>query len=290
MDRRLSCRLSKKHIKIRVMDMVGELACLREKGRGRPEPVRLGPLEAVRWTVYAPEGLSERRLERRLRRAERELCAAHVGRVVLRGGFPYGDRLERLRPVDPLPLWRETADLLALGLLDVRGVAYRRGTVALSAPRMCAELERAARRLCPLVRGLLIDVPGGEDYARYLQAKFGLPVTPPAAGAEVTVAFGPGGGRWGRSLELYGQADLGGLTVTAEGLELAEDCRDQVLALLWEQGEVKREQLIARPGAASGGGSPGPPPGDGLQRGLPCRGAPCGALLSARAESNQRHA
>ena len=224
--------------------MIGELVCLREKGRGRLERVKLGPLEAVRRTVYAPEGLPEWRLERRLRRAERELCEAHVGRVVFRGGFPYGDRLRRLRPVDPLPLWREAADLLALGLLDAQGIPYRRGTVALSAPRLCIELERAAQRLCPLVRGLVIDAPGGEDYARYLQAKFGLPVTPPAAGAEVTAAFGPGGGRWGRRLELYGQADLGGLTVTPEGLELPEDCRDQVLALLWERGEVKREQLI----------------------------------------------
>ena len=228
--------------------MVGELVCLREKGRGRLERVRLGPLEAVRWTVYAPERLSEWRLERRLRRAERELCAANVGRVVLRDGFPYRDRLGWLRPVDPLLLWRGTADILALGALDAEGVPYSRGRVALSAPRLCAELESAAERLCPLVRGLLIDVPGGEDYARYLQAKFGLPVTPPAAGAEATAAFGPGGGRWGRSLELYGQVDLGGLTVAVEGMELPEDCLDQVLALLWERGEVKREQLIVRPG------------------------------------------
>ena len=226
--------------------MVGELTCLREKGRGRPELVRLGPLEVVHRTLYAPEKLSEWRLERRLRRAERELCAANVGRVLLRNGFPYGDRLGRLRPVDPLPLWRGTADLLALGALDADGVPYGRGRVALSAPRLCAELESAAERLCPLVRGLLIDAPGGEDYARYLQAKFGLPVTPPAAGAEVTVAFGPGGGRWGRSLELYGQADLGGLTAAAEGTQLPKDCRDQVLALLWERGEVKREQIKYR--------------------------------------------
>ena len=226
------------------MDMIGELLCLRERGRGRPEQVKLGPLDAVRWTVYAPEGLSEWRLVWRLRRAERGLAKANVGRVVLRAGFPYGDRLRQLRPVDPLPFWRDTADLLALGALDAQGVPYRWGRVALSAPRLCGELERAAERLCPLVRGLLIDAPGGEDYARYLQVKYGLPVTPPAAGAEVTVAFGPWGGRWGCCLELYGQADLGGLTVSAEGVELTEDCRDQVLALLWERGEVKRERLI----------------------------------------------
>ena len=96
------------------------------------------------------------------------------------------------------------------------------------------------------MRGLLIDAPGGEDYARYLQAKFGLPVTPPAAGADVTVAFGSGGGRWGRRVELYEGGMLGGLTLTAEGVELPPDCEQQVLALLWERGEVGRGELRVR--------------------------------------------
>ncbi len=230
-----------------VMDMVGELICLEEKGRGRLERVRLGPLPAVRWTLYAPEGLADWRLRRRLRRAERELLAHGVGRVVLSRDFLYGDRLRRLRPVDTLPLWRGLADVLALGALDAMGIPYCRGRVALSAPRLCGELTGAAERLCPLVRGLLIDAPGGEDYARYLQAKFGLPVTPPAAGADVTAAFGPSGGRWGWRLELHGQTDLGGLAVSAEGMDLPPDCAGQVLALLWEQGELKPERLIVRP-------------------------------------------
>lgn len=227
--------------------MVGELICLREKGRGRLERVKLGPLPAVRWVLYAPEGLADWRLERRLRRAERELLACGVGRVVLPRGFPYGDRLRRLRPVDTLPLWRGLADVLALGALDALGVPHCRGRVALSAPRLCGELTGAAERLCPLVRGLLIDAPGGGDYARYLQAKFGLPVTPAAAGADVTVAFGPAGGRWGRRLELYGQVDLGGLAVSAEETPLPRDCAGQVLALLWEQGKLKPEQLSVCP-------------------------------------------
>ncbi len=227
--------------------MVGELVCRRERGRGKLERTALGPLAAVRWTVYAPEGLAHWRLERRLGRAERKLCGAGAGRVVLPRGFPYGDRLRLLRPVDPLSMWRGAADVLALGALDAEGIPRRRGRVALAASRLCPELEYAAERLCPLVRGLLIDAPGGEDYARYLQAKFGLPVTPPAAGADVTVAFGPNGGRWGRRLELHGTADLGGLTAAVEGVELPEDCWDQVLALLWEQGAVKPEKLIVRP-------------------------------------------
>ena len=89
--------------------MVGELICVQGRGRGKAEPSSLGPLAAARWTVYVPEGLSPRRLARRLLRAERGLAKLGAGRVVLRGGFPYGDRLRLLRPVDPLPLWRGLA-------------------------------------------------------------------------------------------------------------------------------------------------------------------------------------
>ena len=219
-----------------VMDVVGQIELRREKGRFRLEEVWLGPLAVMRAAVYEPEGLVPWRLARRLRRAERALARAGAGRVVLGRDFPYGDRLALLRPVDPLPFWRGCADVLALGALEAEGAPPSRGRAALSAPRLCPELERAAERLCPRVRGLLIDAPGGEDYARYLQAKFGLPVTPPAAGADVTVAFGSGGGRWGRRVELYEGGMLGGLTLTAEGVELPPDCEQQVLALLWERG------------------------------------------------------
>ncbi len=229
-----------------VREMVGELVWSTAKGRGRAERVALGPLTALRWTVHAPEGMARWRAERRLRRAERALVAAGVGRVVLRPDFPCRELLRVLRPVDVLPFWREAADVLALGALAAQGVEPRRGRVALSAPRLCPELIGAARRLCPQVRGLLIDAPGGGEYARRLQKEFGLPVTPPAAGADATVALGPGGGRWGRSVELYGAGSLGGLRLKAEGIDLPADCADQVLALLWERGELKRGTLCAR--------------------------------------------
>ena len=235
--------------------MVGRLVLARERGRFRLEKALLGPLEVLLGTVFQPEGLSPRRLSRRLRRAERALARAGVGRVILGADFPCRDRLALLRPVDPLPFWRGCADVLALGALDAAGADRRRSRVALSAPRLCPELEGAAERLCPQVRGLLIDAPEGEGYARYLQQKFGLPVSPLPAGAEATVAFGPAGGRWGECLELYEGGSLGGLTLGAEGADLPPDCSDQVLALLWERGELRREALTAvRAGA---GGIPG---------------------------------
>ncbi len=231
------------YVSFEVMGMVGQLSLVREKGRFRVEEVWLGPLGVLRATVFEPEGLAPWRLRRRLRRAERALIRAGVGRVVLGSDFPYGDRLTLLRPVDPVFLWRGMADVLALGALDVAGVPRRRGRVALSSPRLCPELEGAAERLCSQVWGLLIDAPGGEEYARYLQAKFGLPVMPPAAGADVTAAFGPGGGRWGRAVELYEGGTLNGLALGLEGVELPPDCAGQVLALLWERGELRRGEL-----------------------------------------------
>ena len=231
--------------------MVGQLVLTDKKGRFRLEQRALGPLPALRAAVYLPEGLAPWRMRRRLRRAERALVRAGVRRVVLAEDFPYGALLTALRPVDVLPLRRGCADVLALGALEAAGVSPRRGRVALSAPRLCPELERAAERLCPQVRGLLIDAPGGGEYARYLQARFGLPIRPASAGADVTLAFGPGGGRWGRCAELYEGGELGGLALELEGEELPEDCAEQVLALLWEQGKLERENLRCRPAGPS---------------------------------------
>lgn len=225
--------------------MVGWLTLRRERGRFRLEEERIGTMGVIRAVVYEPEGLAPWRLRHRLRRAERALARAGAGRVILGEDFPYKNRLTLLRPVDVVPFRRGCADVLALEALRLENVPPRRGRVALSAPRLCPELEGAAERLCAHVRGLLIDAPGGEDYARYLQAKFGLPVTPPSAGADVTAAFGPGGVRWGRRMELYQGGSLGGLALGAEGLELPADCAEQALALLWERGEVRREELTA---------------------------------------------
>lgn len=225
--------------------MVGQLVLRREKGRFRLEERELGPLTVLRAVVHEPEGLARWRLQRRIRRAERALVRAGAGRVILDAGFPYGGRLALLRPVDVIPLRRECADVFALGALKAQGITPERGRVALSGPRLCPELMGAAERLCRQVRGLLIDAPGGADYARYLQAEFGLPVNPPVAGADVTAAFGPEGGRWGRSVELYEGGTLNGLVLCLKEEKLPPDCEEQVLALLWEHGGVKRERLYA---------------------------------------------
>lgn len=232
--------------------MTGHLIHIQNRGRGRPERGTLGPLAVLRMAVYEPQGLSPKRLDRRLYRAERALADAGARRAVLGPDFPYAERLRLLRPVDPLPMRRGLADVMALGALAAEGIEPRRGRVALTAPRLCPELMTAAERLCPQVRGLTIDAPGGEEFARWLQGRFGLPVSPPAAGADVTLAFGPAGGRWSRTVELYEGGDLGGLALCLDDVDLPAGYEEQLLTLLWEQGRLDRRRIRAVPAGACG--------------------------------------
>lgn len=224
--------------------MVGCIRHIREKGRGAVSLSYLGPLTVVTAELREPEGLSARRLERRLRRLEGTLCGQGAGRVVLPLDFPYADKLHRLRPVEILPFYRAAADVLALGWLNTHGIPPEQGRVALAGPWLCPELRGAAERLCSQVRELAIRVPEeGEWYARQLHGQYGLPETPPGINPDVTLAFGPVGGMSGPVITLYGQPDLCGLELSAPGLTLPPGCEQPFLALLWEAGALERKSL-----------------------------------------------
>ncbi len=227
--------------------MVARIRLLREKGKVTMETESIGPLTVLLVTLPVAEGLSHRRLCRRLSRLERDLLRQGVGRVILPIGFPYAHLLPRLRALDALSLYRSTADLLALAWLDWQGISPDRSRIALAAPRLCPELREAAQRLCPQVRELTILVPDeGENYARWLHRRYGLPVTPRSAAANLTLAFGPTEGVSGTMLSLYGtQPELHGLRLSLPDLELPEDCREALMGLLWEAGAVDRTALMA---------------------------------------------
>lgn len=222
--------------------MVGRIRYLREKGRGSGEPEYLCGLTVLTLTLYEPSGLSPGRLERRLERLERTFRKAGVSRVILPDGFPYAGRLHGLHPVTPLTFYRAVADLLAVEWLRLHGISPEQGRVALAGNRLCPELEEAARRLCRRVRRVCIQVPGeeGEVFALLLQREWGLPVMPAGEPADVTLSFGGTGG----DLRLWGEApDLGGLELRAEGLDLPDEPVPQLMALLWERGSLRREDI-----------------------------------------------
>ena len=229
--------------------MVGRIVYRQEKGRSGLAVEYLGNLTLLTGVLRVPPGKPPRAAARRLARLERQMLRAGAGRVVLPEAFPYAALLTALRPVEVLPLYRAAADTLVLAALRRAGKPPEQGRVALSGPWLCPELERCAQRLCRAVRALRIQVPGeGEAYARRLQRQWGLPVLPPDLPADVTAAFGPGGPEQGSVLRLYGpRPETGGLRLWTHRLELPRDGGEQLLALLWESGAVKREDLTAVP-------------------------------------------
>lgn len=224
---------------------VGRLIWREEPGRGGQEWTYYGALPLLTVEVCAPPKMGEWRKVRRLKKAVQSLVRAGVRQVIWPDNGPWSAREAGFAPIWLEGLYQGVADGLAMTALEGMGRTPEQGRVALVGPRLTVALQRTAQRLCPRVKGLLIQVPGqGEHYARWLHGQFGLPVCPTAAGADVTVAFSPQGPRWGRCLEVYRGGGLDGLRLTCPGLELPQEVDQQLLAVLWERGMVTRDQLV----------------------------------------------
>lgn len=225
--------------------MLGQLK-LEEGSWGNARAVKLYGLPVLR-TCADPRGYFG---EFRLARAGKKLRAEGVRRVLLPPRFEQIDLLKRfgLRPLDPGPLVRSQSAELALKTLEWRGRDLKRATVALRGSRADRDMAQAARRLCPMVRHIIIAAPiGGEELARHLRWEFGVPVLPPEEAGEVALRFDDGADVREPALELYGlHPDLGGLRICAQDLR-AEDREDlQVLTALWERGKMPPERLNIR--------------------------------------------
>ena len=227
--------------------MLGRVVLLHMPGIIRTEPEVIAGLPLLRADFCLSENISERRLRRRLGRLRKVLLRQGVRRAVFPDGFPYINMLSDLIPVEPLPLYRAAAHLLLLADLRRKGIPPARAAVRLSAPARCPELSAAAERLCPAVRRLIIDAPGGGELAARLYRSFGIPVTPDGP-ADACAAFGPVEPEYPGALRLYGAVpELCGLTLAAPSLALPEDCAQSLLAALWKCGRVSFEQLVAVP-------------------------------------------
>ena len=174
----------------------------------------------------------ERGSERRLNRGVRLLRQRRVTRVLTPAGFDGWPALyERgLRAVDTAPLRCALVPAWVRASLEVKGVRPENAVLCLHGNRESPEMARSALALCPLVRGLVIDAPGGALAAR-LQREFGLPILPArSARAHLALTFDP-------SPNLTGK-----FTLQAARLPEGFDSLP-LLAALWESGRVKTEDI-----------------------------------------------
>lgn len=184
-----------------------------------------------------PPQYSSRRLERlggRLyRKGIRRFLAADPA-------LPVGP----LDPVSPLPLYRAKGGELALELVSFLPVRERR--VALRGETAGPEAWRIAEELCPRVGELLLDFDRGEEsLGRRLREKFGAVTVPLGRGHEpqAAVELSPRPDPLPRTLRLWGESDLLGLTLLPEEPLPSGFPQLPLLELLWETGRVELDRI-----------------------------------------------
>ena len=223
--------------------MLGAMRFARH-GRGKPVPASIYGLCVLRSEVD-PEGFWG---ERRLKKAGRALRLGGVARLLAPERFGAWNLLSALglRPVEPEPFLRSQSVPLVLESLERLGLAPDRATVALRGRRVDRSLRQAAAELCPRVRNLVVDVPGGgRELEQWLRWEFGIPILPREAPGQVGLRYYPGcRGGDEENLDLYGPCpQLSGLTLAAP--ELAEEDRENLplLSALWEGGKLGPEDI-----------------------------------------------
>jgi hypothetical protein len=118
-----------------------------------------------------------------------------------------------------------------MGELERLGIPPKRAVLALEGARESRPMEQVALALCPAVRNLIIDAPGGALAAR-LRRDFGLPVLPPrSVRPDLTLAFDPA-------------PVLTGARFGLAGASLPRDCETlPLLSALWEVDLIQTKQV-----------------------------------------------
>lgn len=186
-------------------------------------------------TAKLPE--NSRRPERAVGKAARLLRKNRVVRVLTPPEFLWWEILwdAGLCPVDTAGLRRTLAPVWVAAQLKRQGVSPQQAVLRLSGEERETALEGLARALCPLVYGLVFDLPGGEAAAERLRREMGIPVFPTDY-AKVHL-----------TLPLRNGPVLTGVEAALPGRVLPDDCdRFPLLSVLWESGSVKTEEIVLK--------------------------------------------
>ena len=203
-------------------------------GSGRKAESAVEQIHALSvWTVGLP--LPSRRPERAVKKGIDLLCGKGVTHVLTPPDFPWWPDLVRsgLRPVETGKLRCMLAPVWVAAQLERQNISQDRAVLCLKGERSEPALEQLARELCPLVRRLVFDVPGGEAAANRLRREMGMPILPSDFN-EVQL-----------TLRLEEGPVLTGAEITLPGRELPADCDSiPLIAVLWETGRIKSEEIV----------------------------------------------
>lgn len=182
--------------------------------------------------------LSARRRERVMRRSLSALSARGVNRVLLPPDWDLWELLRQcgLRRVETGAFRCALAPMWTNAVLRGKGISPERAVLVLSGERESVSMCHVARVLCPLVRNLVIDVPGDGELSKQLRRDFGLPVlSARGVRADARLAFEPDPVLRGCAIGIK-MKDL--LPMECDSLSL--------LCVLWENQRIKTEDIVLK--------------------------------------------
>lgn len=186
-------------------------------------------------TVRLPQ--PARRPERVVKKGAGLLRRSGVRRVLVPPDFSWWPEFVRfgLRPVETRMLRCMLAPRWVTAQLKRRDIPPERAVLCLKGEKSDPALEQLAWELCPLVRRLVFDIPGGNRAAGRLRREMGIPVLP-GDFCEVNL-----------TLRLEEGPVLAGAEITLPGRELPDDCdRLSLIGALWENGRIKTEEIVLK--------------------------------------------
>lgn len=186
-------------------------------------------------TVELPQTVRKRKRE--IKRGAGLLRKNRVVRVLTPPDFPWWPLLEQegLRPVETQMLRCMLAPGWVAAQLKQRNIPPETAILCLKGERYEPALEWLSRELCPLVRSLVFDVPGGDEAANRLRREMGIPILPrDFAQVHLTMRLDEG-------------PVLDGAEITLPGRELPTDCDSvSLIGALWETGRIKSEEIVLK--------------------------------------------